>query len=299
MGQDGSDRWSGTAAGGPPRWGGGPGTGGDGPATGAGDAQPPPSPPAGGRPPSWQSDPQATGFAMAEPAPQGTDTASGFLLDALRQRKVGRRLLTALTALLFLGGVGMFTYPFFTDLYTEQIVQQRLQDEYVEIQDTVTTQQEWEDSVKGQDGRALTRIVIPELGVDTLVVEGTSPSALRAGAGHYPNTPLPGRDGNVAIAGHRTTYGRPFNRIDELSPGDEIWLLTPVGDHRYVVSEPPPGWGSNPYITHPADWEVIAPTPRPSLTLTTCHPKGSAAERLIVRADLQASEPPGTYQPAA
>ena len=51
------------------------------------------------------------------------------------------------------------------------------------------------------------------------MVEGTSPEALRAGAGHYPETPLPGQAGNVAIAGHRTTYGKPFNRLDEVAPG--------------------------------------------------------------------------------
>lgn len=236
-----------------------------------------------------------TGFAMPETPAPTSSSASGFLVDALRRRKAGRRLLSALTALLFLGGAGMFAYPFFTDLYTEQVVQQRLEDEYVRIQADVSSVEEWEQNVKGQDGRALTRIIIPKLGVDTLVVEGTSSAALRAGAGHYPDTPLPGQAGNVAIAGHRTTYGKPFNRLDELGPGDEVWLLTPVGDYRYVVGEAPPGWNANPYITHPKDWSVVKETETPSLTLTTCHPKGSARQRLVLRATLAASEPPGTY----
>lgn len=237
---------------------------------------------------------------MPEPSGRRPANAAGFLIDALRRRKAGRRLLSGLTVLLFLGGAGMFAYPFFTDIYTEQVIQSRLEDEYVRIEQEVTTVEEWIQTVEGHDGRALTQIVIPKLGVDTLVVEGTSSAALRAGAGHYPNTALPGQSGNVAIAGHRTTYGKPFNRVDELRPGDEIWLLTPIGDFKYVVSEPPPGWGANPYITHPRDWSVVEPTDTPSLTLTTCHPKGSARERLIVRADLVASEPPGTYEvPAA
>jgi sortase A len=111
----------------------------------------------------------------------------------------------------------------------------------------------------------------------------------RAGAGHYPNTPLPGQDGNVAIAGHRTTYGKPFNRVDELNVGDRIWLITPVGEYEYEVSK-------DPWVTGPRDWSVIEPTSAPSLTLTTCHPKGSAAERLIVRAELVDSHRVGTYR---
>lgn len=89
------------------------------------------------------------------------------------------------------------------------------------------------------EGDPLTQLEIPKIGVDVLVVEGTSISALKAGAGHYPSTPLPGQAGNVSIAGHRTTYGRPFNRIEELKPGDQIILTTPKGKHTYQVTKPP------------------------------------------------------------
>src|SRR5437764_10277206 len=135
-----------------------------------------------------------------------------------------------------------------------------------------------------REGDPLTRIEIPAIGVDTIVVQGTSPSALRAGAGHYPNTPLPGQRGNVAIAGHRTTYGRPFNRIDEMKVGDSVILTTPVGRYTYIVSRPP-------WITNPFDWSVVANTKDPELTLTACHPKGSANQRIIIRAKLTKSEP--------
>jgi sortase A len=102
--------------------------------------------------------------------------------------------------------------------------------------------------------------------------------------------------GNVAIAGHRTTYGRPFNRLDQMRPGDDVWLMTPVGDYRYVVVDASEvGWVANPLITLPKDWSVIAPTSNASLTLTTCHPKGSAAERLIVRAQLEETFEAGYY----
>ena len=236
--------------------------------------------------------PQPPGLAMADPVVHTRGTSVGFLLDALRRRRFGRRLLSLLTAVLFVAGAGMFSYPWITDQYTRQILQEKLEDEFAVIE--VQSFEEWQATV--EPGRALTRIIIPELRVDTLVVEGTSPSALRAGAGHYPNTPLPGQGGNVAIAGHRTTYGRPFNQLDQLAPGDVVWLATPVGDYRYVVSTAPEGWTSNPYVTTPTDWRVVEPTATPSLTLTTCHPKGSAAQRLVVRAELVDSLPPGTAE---
>ena len=120
-------------------------------------------------------------------------------------------------------------------------------------------------------------------------MQGTSPSALRAGAGHYPNTPLPGQLGNVAIAGHRTTYGHPFNRIDELKVGNQVILTTPVGRYTYAVSRPP-------FVTDPFDWTVVSPTKDAELTLTACHPKGSARQRIIIRAKLVKTEPV-THQP--
>jgi sortase A len=235
-----------------------------------------------------------------DPAVASSTSASGFLLDSLRRRRAGRAVVSGLTVLLFLAGGGMFSYPFFTDVYTEQFVQGRLADEFVGLE--VDDVDAWEASVSS--GEALTRIAIPGIDVETLVVSGTSPAALRAGAGHYPNTPLPGQVGNVGIAGHRTTYGRPFNRVDELSVGDDIWLQTPIGDFRYQVIDPPTGGDCEPYggtpdtaacITHPRDWSVVSPSEDSLLTLTTCHPKGSAAQRMVVQAELASSHDPGTY----
>jgi sortase A len=195
----------------------------------------------------------------------------------------------------------MLSYPLFTDLYTERVLQQQLAEEFEGIAAGA-----WEGSIEA--GSPLTRLVIPSLEVDTVVVSGTSPAALRAGAGHYPNTVLPGAQGNVGIAGHRTTYGRPFNRIDELRDGDEIWLITPVGDHRYVVTAPPADGDCRPFvgapgaptgtaacITHPRDWTVVGPSDDALLTLTSCHPKGSAAQRIVTRAALAETLPPGTF----
>lgn len=222
-----------------------------------------------------------------------------FLLDALRRRRGGRALLSVLTTALFLAGAGLFSYPLLTDLYTERIVQDQLAQEFDRLE--TATPETWQPTMAA--GSPLTRIVVPALDVDTIVVAGTTPAALRAGAGHYPSTPLPGTVGNVGIAGHRTTYGRPFHRLDELRVGDEVWLLTPVGDHRYVVTDPPADGDcvanetGAACITHPRDWSVVAPSDDALLTLTTCHPKGSAAQRLVVRAALAESFPPGTHAP--
>jgi sortase A len=234
--------------------------------------------------PEARGEPEETGFAMDDPVTDERSGAVGLLMDSARRRAVGRRALSVVIVLLFLGGAGMFSYPFFTDLYTNQVVQNRLEVEFEDL--SIGDFDDWEASL--EPGRALTKIVIPDLGVETLVVHGTEPEALRAGAGHYPNTPLPGQDGNVGIAGHRTTYGKPFNQVDELQPGARIWLITPVGEYEYEVSR-------DPWITGPRDWSVVEPTDTPSLTLTTCHPKGSAAQRLIVRAELVASHDAGTY----
>lgn len=131
----------------------------------------------------------------------------------------------------------------------------------------------------------VTRLIIPKLAVDTIVVEGVTQEALKTGAGHYPGTPLPGETGNVAIAGHRTTYGKPFNRLDELVPGDRVTLETPTGTYVYEMVPPFDGH-PNPWIVQPTDFSVIESTPQPMLTLTTCNPKGSARERLIARLKL-------------
>ncbi|HEX9888202.1 MAG TPA: class E sortase [Nitriliruptorales bacterium] len=254
-------------------------------------------------PPDGGAGDEPSGFAMRDPVEHdGRVTFLGFLLDAFRRRRMGQFVLNGLVVTLFLSGAGMFAYPFFTDVYTEQFLQRGLEDRFETIE--VQTFEEWEASITGESGTPLTKIAIPAIDIETLVVEGTSPAALRAGAGHYPNTPLPGQNGNVAIAGHRTTYGRPFNRLDEIPVGSEIWLVTPVGDYLYRTTSAPAGYQQEErpggellsgFVTTPKDWRIIEPTSVSSLTLTTCHPKGSASERLIVRAELAESFPAGYY----
>lgn len=115
------------------------------------------------------------------------------------------------------------------------------------------------------------------------VVEGVTDEDLAKGPGRYPGTALPGQPGNVALAGHRTTHGAPFAEIDALKPGDEIRLEDRDGKtwvYRVVEQR----------IVAPTDTSVIASDPlgngRPTLTLTTCHPRFSNRERLVVFAQL-------------
>ena len=187
--------------------------------------------------------------------------------------KTIRKSLTALAAVLALGGVALIAYPFVTDLWAGRI-QTTLREEFA-------TSAEVYRAGDVAVGKALTRIEIPAIDLDTIVVEGTTPAALRAGAGHYPKTALPGEPGNVAIAGHRTTYGRPFNRMDDLVPGDKITLTTPIGKHTYEVTR-------KPWVVSPTDWSPVDSYEQGGsfLTLTSCHPEGSAAYRIIVRAEL-------------
>jgi sortase A len=128
-------------------------------------------------------------------------------------------------------------------------------------------------------GGALDHLVIPAIGVDRYVVEGVAELDLQMGPGHYPGTPLPGQDGNVGIAGHRTTFGAPFFRLNELVPGDFIYLTDTSGTTWVydVIRQ---------WVVPPSDTAVLDGTHLPELTLTTCNPRFEATTRLVVRADL-------------
>src|SRR5829696_521545 len=135
------------------------------------------------------------------------------------------------------------------------------------------------------DGDALAQIRIPRIGLEKIVVSGVSLEDLKRGPGHYPDTPLPGQPGNAAIAGHRTTYGAPFNRIAELEPGDEILVTTAQGAFRYEMTEQ--------HIVSPSQIEVLEDFADNRLTLTACHPKYSASQRIVVVAKLVGPAAPG------
>ncbi|HEV3225892.1 MAG TPA: class E sortase [Acidimicrobiales bacterium] len=147
------------------------------------------------------------------------------------------------------------------------------------------------------EGEALGRIQIPRISLDAIVVEGVGDDDLKSGPGHYPSTPAPGQKGNAAIAGHRTTYGAPFGSVDELAPGDPITVTTLQGTFTYKVM--PQQDGSGHIIVNPNQTEVLNEIPgKNTLTLTACHPKYSASQRIIVFAELQGDPKPAPPRPA-
>ncbi|GAA2896320.1 hypothetical protein GCM10010517_61310 [Streptosporangium fragile] len=143
-----------------------------------------------------------------------------------------------------------------------------------------------------QLGGAVAMLAIPKFGDDYryAVVEGVDWSRLRMGPGHYPGTAMPGKVGNFVLSGHRTTYAAPFNRIDELRRGDDI--VVDARDARYTYRV------TGKRVVAPTELDVIAPVPgepgrkptKAMITLSTCHPEYSAAQRLIVFGELDKRE---------
>jgi sortase A len=130
-------------------------------------------------------------------------------------------------------------------------------------------------------GSVVAEIQIPAIGVDQYVVEGTAETDLSKGPGHYVGTAAPGQAGNVAIAGHRTTNGAPFNELGHLVPGDRIILTTTSGQHlTYAVS-------GAPQVVSPRNVSVLNYFGDNRVTLTTCNPEFSSSQRLVVVGQLK------------
>ncbi|MCW3003190.1 MAG: class sortase [Conexibacter sp.] len=133
-------------------------------------------------------------------------------------------------------------------------------------------------------GSAIGTLDIPRIGLKSVVVESTDHDALTKGPGHYKGTVLPGIDGTVGLAGHRTTYGAPFRHVDRLSAGSRIVLKMPYGEFTYRVI------GHR--ITSPSDASALRSRPgQQRLVLTACHPLYSAAQRIVVSARLVSATP--------
>ena len=135
-------------------------------------------------------------------------------------------------------------------------------------------------------GDAVGRIELPTLGHSYAVIEGTDVATLRKGPGHYPDTPLPGQRGTVAVAGHRTTHGAPFRTVDRLRRGDRIVAAMPYGRFTYRVE-------STRIVAPTALW-VKRRVDHDRLILSACHPLYSAAQRIVVFARLEGTAPPSS-----
>jgi sortase A len=129
------------------------------------------------------------------------------------------------------------------------------------------------------------RIQIPKIGVDQVVHEGIEQMVIDAGPAHWPGTAAFGSWGNVVLAGHRTTHSEPFLRAAELAPGDPIILSDSVGKYTYQVT------GIE--VVANTKLSIVDQHPGRSLTIFTCHPIGSSAQRLVVHAQLMSEPAPG------
>lgn len=150
----------------------------------------------------------------------------------------------------------------------------------------------FEASDQVSTGTAIGRITVESMGLDAAtVVEGTDTASLRKGPGHYSpsddedtrrqgdGSAFPWQGMTVGIAGHRTTYGAPFNKMDEFEPGDEITLDMPYATFVYEVQKVE--------IVEPSEIEVVRNVDYERLVLSACHPLYSAAQRIITFAKLK------------
>jgi sortase A len=198
-----------------------------------------------------------------------------------KKRRKGLVLIIIGISLIILGLftlAGVYGYIWYTDNRAEQA-----QDELF---------QEWEEEPVASEtgevvvGEGITRIVVPRLGLDAIVVElwGLDDAEnLKRGPGHIPTTAYPGQPGNVVISGHRTTYGAPFKHIEEIQTGDEIILITADNQYTYEADEQ--------RIVMPTDLTVLEQGDEAKITLTACHPWYSAAQRIVIIGSLVSAEP--------
>ena len=204
---------------------------------------------------------------------------------------MARKMISAISqTVLALGVVGLLFIVY--QVYVTDWFSDRQQDRIAD-----DLRDEWQrPSVPGREqpefGEAFAFIHIPEFGSGwepRAIIEGVDPKELSEGPGHYPGTAMPGEVGNFSLAGHRVGQGSPFGSLDELDPGDEIVIETVDTWFTYEVTEQD--------IVEPTDIGVVAAVPgKPDayadgayITLTTCHPKFSNRERLVVHGVLQVS----------
>ena len=142
------------------------------------------------------------------------------------------------------------------------------------------------------NGDSVAILEIPRLGSTIPVLEGVGLDILNKATGHYPGTALPGQIGNFSVAGHRKTHGEPFRHLDEMRAGDLVYVETAQSSYTYRID-------ADPVIVQPTDLGVVDPVPgkpgaRPTeslMTLTTCNPWWSSAQRMIVTGHLIAAQP--------
>lgn len=123
------------------------------------------------------------------------------------------------------------------------------------------------------------RIQVPAIRVDAPVVQGDGWEQLKKGVGQHIGSADPGKDGNLVLSAHNDIFGEIFRDLDQLKPGDAVVIFTNQRSYTYVVVETT--------IVEPTAVEVMAPTPKPTLTLISCYPYLVDNQRIVVQARLQ------------
>ncbi|MHB1001004.1 MAG: sortase [Armatimonadota bacterium] len=150
----------------------------------------------------------------------------------------------------------------------------------VQIKQPVKNQIKSKKQIKSvrRNTSASIKLIIPKIGLNAVVVEGTSSSALRRGPGHFPGTALPGEQGNCCIAGHRNMYGSWFRKLNKLYYGDTVMIKISGKQYIYKVVKV--------FTVRPNDLSVLKDTSKRTLTLITCTPVPRPTHRLIVIAEM-------------
>jgi sortase A len=193
-----------------------------------------------------------------------------------------RALLRFVASVMMVSGVLLIADAATTLLWQEPVSWLIAQRQQAELEDALASPPRRVLERRPLPGDAIARLEIPAIDVEEFVVEGTDTANLRKGPGHYPSTPLPGDRGTTAIAGHRTTYGAPFRRIDDLRRGQEISLDMPRRRYVYRVERT--------RVVRPTDLSVLRRVRHDRLVLSACHPLYSAAKRVVVFARLAREE---------
>lgn len=206
-------------------------------------------------------------------------------------RSIKNKTLRYLGIALIAIGIVIIAYPFYTNFVMKRREADVMNSWENHINLNTTTQsgiqsQSSETTSGGQTAQsqqvipgALFKITIPKINSSWVGYEGTNIPSLKRGPGHYIGTAMPGKLGTCIIAGHRTTYGAPFDRVDQLVNGDQIILETTEGKQLiYLVTEK--------MEVLPNDLSALKQTEYASLILTTSTPKFYATRMLLVFAKL-------------
>jgi sortase A len=209
-------------------------------------------------------------------------------------RSVARGIVGLLGELLLTVGIFLLAFVGWQLWWTDVVADQDSAQVIAELEANVDTPaDEWTTPKETKFGKAFAIVRIPRFGAKYArpLYEGKDRATLRRGIGHYPETAMPGEIGNFSMAGHRTTYGKPFNKIAELQPGDRVIIETRDTFYIYKVSSDE--------IVRPTQVSVAFPVPNEPgvepteamLTMTSCHPMFSSRYRYVIHGILETEYP--------